>query len=77
MVTSTWSTTAPPECVIVSKLEYYREGGSAKHRRDIGAMLAVTEVDHGLLATEIARRGLEAQWQACQPPPLDLPPPGV
>jgi hypothetical protein len=26
---------APPECVIVSKLEYYREGGSEKHIRDI------------------------------------------
>ncbi len=60
---------APPECIIISKLEYFREGGSSKHRRDIGAMLAVTEVDRGLLAVEIARRGLEAQWQECQPPP--------
>ena len=60
---------APPECVIVSKLEYFREGGGSKHRRDIGAMLAVTEVNRDLLETEVSRRGLEAQWQECQPPP--------
>src|SRR5260370_5378806 len=31
---------APPEYVIVRKLEYYREGGSEKHLRDIRSMLA-------------------------------------
>jgi len=35
-------TLAPPEYVIVRKLEYYREGGSEKHLRDIRAMLAVS-----------------------------------
>src|SRR6266571_4184835 len=33
---------APPEYVIVRKLEYYREGGSEKHLRDIRSMLAVS-----------------------------------
>jgi hypothetical protein len=33
---------APPECVMVRKVEYYREGGSEKHLRDIGSMLAVS-----------------------------------
>ena len=32
---------APPEYVIVRKLEYYREGQAEKHLRDIRAMLAV------------------------------------
>lgn len=32
---------APPEYVIVRKLEYYREGGSSKHVRDIRSMLEV------------------------------------
>jgi hypothetical protein len=33
---------APPECVIVRKLEYFREGGSEKHLRDIRAILNVS-----------------------------------
>jgi hypothetical protein len=35
-------TIAPPEYVILRKLEYFREGGSDKHLRDIRAMLAVS-----------------------------------
>ena len=30
---------APPEYVIVRKLQFYHEGGSEKHLRDISAML--------------------------------------
>ena len=37
---------APPEYVIIHKLEFYREGRSEKHLRDIRGMLAVTDVDH-------------------------------
>ncbi|TAK98920.1 MAG: hypothetical protein EPO07_11310, partial [Verrucomicrobia bacterium] len=33
---------APPEYVIVRKLEYFREGGSEKHLRDIRSMLAIS-----------------------------------
>src|SRR5207245_3851957 len=32
-------TLAPPEYVIIRKLEFYREGGSEKHLRDISSML--------------------------------------
>ena len=55
---------APPECVIVRKLEFYREGGSDKHLRDIRGMLAVSgdQMDHQELQQWIQRRGLEAQW---------------
>jgi hypothetical protein len=56
---------APPEYVIVRKLEYFREGGSDKHLRDIRAMLAVSgdQLDRAALNKWIARRGLEAEWQ--------------
>src|SRR5262245_9499689 len=32
---------APPEYVIVRKLEYFREGGSERHLRDIRSMLSI------------------------------------
>jgi len=54
---------APPEYVIIGKLEFYREGGSEKHLRDIRGMLAVTDVDHALLEKEIAQRGLADVWR--------------
>ena len=54
---------APPEYVVIGKLEFFREGGSEKHIRDIRAMLAQTDVDLALLEGEIKKRRLEAQWQ--------------
>lgn len=56
---------APPEYVILRKLEYYREGGSEKHVREIRAMLALSLVplDHAALADWLERLGLEAQWR--------------
>lgn len=56
---------APPEYVIVRKLEYFREGGSEKHLRDIRAMLAVSgdQIDRGELDEWIRRQGVEAQWR--------------
>ncbi len=56
---------APPEYVIVRKLQYLREGGRDKHVRDIRFILAVTAVDHPFLEAEIANRGLRAQWDRC------------
>lgn len=57
---------APPEYVIVGKLEYYREGRSEKHLRDIRAMLAVSaaELNQPELEDWIARRGLGTEWRA-------------
>jgi hypothetical protein len=56
---------APPEYVIVRKLEYYREGGSDKHLRDIRSMLAVSgdQLDRPSLNEWIDRRGLQAEWR--------------
>lgn len=54
---------APPEYVILRKLEFFREGGSDKHIRDVRGMLqAGTAVDRAFVAQEVARRGLEAGW---------------
>ncbi len=58
---------APPEYVIIHKLEFFREGGSDKHLRDIRAMLAVTDVDLALIRSEVERRGLADEWRRCQP----------
>ena len=40
---------APPEYVILRKLEYYREGGSSKHPADIRAILSTSPVDQAAL----------------------------
>jgi hypothetical protein len=56
---------APPEYVIVRKLEYFREGGSDKHLRDIRAMLAISGdlLDRPALQDWLTRLGLEAEWR--------------
>ena len=58
-------TVAPPECVIVRKLEYFREGGSEKHLRDIRAILNVSgdQLDRAALHDWIVRQGVTAEWQ--------------
>ena len=58
---------APPEYVILRKLEYLREGGQDKHGRDIRFMLAATDVDRHFIEGEVARLGLQEQWNHCQP----------
>lgn len=58
---------APPEYVILRKLEYLREGGQDKHVRDIRFVLAASTVDRGFIESHVARLGLQAQWERCQP----------
>jgi len=55
---------APPEYVILRKLEFFKEGGSEKHLRDIRGMLKVsaTEIDQSLLDQWLERLGLQAEW---------------
>ena len=57
---------APPEYVILRKLEYLREGAQDKHVRDIRFMLATTEIDRAVVEVEVARLGVQAQWSRCQ-----------
>lgn len=55
---------APPEYVIIRKLEYYREGKSEKHLRDIRSMLAISghEIDQTSIDEWVQRLGLLESW---------------
>lgn len=55
---------APPEYVILLKLQYYREGGSEKHKLDIRGMLEVSGelLDREALGVWIERLGLSGEW---------------
>lgn len=55
---------APPEYVIVRKLEFFREGGSERHLQDIRGMLrhSADVIDHAVLAEMIDERGLAREW---------------
>ena len=59
---------APPEYVILRKLEYYREGKSEKHLRDIASMteLSSAQIDLEELQSKIKAYSLEKQWKEAQ-----------
>jgi hypothetical protein len=59
---------APVEYVILRKLEYYREGQSDKHLRDIAGILevSVAQVDAAWLEVQIAERQPQKEWQAAR-----------
>jgi hypothetical protein len=59
---------APIEYVILRKLEYYREGESEKHLRDISSILAYSsdEIDFKMLEGRINKRALEKEWKAAE-----------
>lgn len=56
---------APPEYVILRKLEYYREGQSEKHVLDIRGMLDVSgdSLDQVFLQQQIEQMNLLREWQ--------------
>ena len=54
---------APPEYVVLRKLEFYREGRSSKHAADIRAILEITGVDESVLAPWLERLGLLSLWR--------------
>ncbi len=64
---ATWF--APPEYVIVRKLEYYREGGSQKHLTDIQGMLDVLgeDMDYDNLQRWVSVIGLTDLWAPLDP----------
>jgi hypothetical protein len=59
---------APPEYVILRKLEYYREGKSEKHLRDIAGMIEISsdQIDFKELQDKIGVYALEEEWQKAQ-----------
>jgi hypothetical protein len=54
---------APPEYVVLRKLEFYREGRSSKHPADIRAIREVTGVDEAVLSPWLERMGLGTLWE--------------
>lgn len=56
---------APPEYVIVRKLQFFREGGSQKHLRDISRKLIGLGDDwnRDTLMTMISTHHVKAEWQ--------------
>jgi hypothetical protein len=56
---------ASPENVILKKLVYYQEGGSEKHLRDIGSMLAIqgSKIDHAYLDAWASKLGVVEELQ--------------
>ncbi len=56
---------APIEYVILKKLEYYQEGRSEKHLRDIQSMLEVSfsKIDSVFLENKIQELNLVTEWQ--------------
>lgn len=59
---------APPEYVVVRKLQYHRESGSERHLRDVAAMLEISREKIDLMEVEgwAQRLGLEAAWRAAR-----------
>ncbi len=64
---------APPEYVIGMKLEYFRQGGSDRHLRDIRAMLRLNSevVDPAVLAEWVERLGLGDVYRQLMDTPLE------
>ena len=57
-------TLAPPEYVILRKLEFWREGGSPKHLRDVAGILAAgVPLEEPFLEEQIRARGLQEAWE--------------
>ena len=56
------------EYVILRKLDYYREGKSEKHLRDISGMLAVShdQIDFAILSEKIQKMDLNDIWSIAQ-----------
>ena len=57
---------ASPEDIILAKLEYFRQGGSQKHVKDIRGILAETQIDETYVRLWVAKLGLEPQWLEAQ-----------
>lgn len=59
---------APPEYVIVRKLQFFKEGGSGKHLRDIHRILLSddNELDRETIGHLVREHSLEREWNAAR-----------
>lgn len=57
---------APPEYVIIRKLQYYKEGSSTKHLRDINRMMKISgeTIDKHALEQMIKKYDLLDEWKS-------------
>ena len=57
---------APPEYVVLRKLEYYRQGGSEKHLRDVRRVVATSgsSLEFATIAAWASRLGVAEVWAA-------------
>ncbi|MEI9895759.1 MAG: hypothetical protein WDN28_18235 [Chthoniobacter sp.] len=58
---------APPELVIIRKLEFFRESQQPKHIGDIRGLLKFETLDLRFIEIQVERLGLREQWLVCQP----------
>ena len=67
---------ASPEDVILKKLEYYKEGGSEKHLRDIGGILRVSgdQIDFAYIDDWSSRLNLTEVWEKVRDTASEEPP---
>lgn len=56
-------TVAPPEYVVLRKLEFYREGKSSKHVTDIRAIREITGLDEAAITPWLEKMGLGGVWE--------------
>ena len=59
---------AAPEDIIIKKMEYYREGGSEKHLRDITGIMKISEdlIDRDYICQWAKHLGLKEIWDVIQ-----------
>jgi hypothetical protein len=57
---------APPEYVILHKLDFFREGGQDKHLRDIAGVINQQDLDLAFLEQAVHQLRLTAEWQAAK-----------
>lgn len=59
---------ASPEDVILKKIDYYREGHSEKHLRDIAGIFRISgsQLDMDYLLSWVGRLDLEEEWRAVE-----------
>jgi hypothetical protein len=53
---------APPEYIVLMKLEFFQEGKQPKHLRDIAGVLLQQEVDMGFISSSVAELSLTSEW---------------
>jgi hypothetical protein len=57
---------APPEYVILHKLEFYRESGHQRHLRDIAGIIEQQQLDQTFIQQQLTNLNLTSQYKAAE-----------